>query len=569
MDFVTPAGFRDVLADEAQARETIERAVQDCFAKRGYVPIETPTLENLAVMQAGGRIPAAPFKFFDAKGDLVTMRPDVTLQVARMCSTRLANVEGPFRFRYMQRVFREVEGRQRADVRERTQIGIECIGERGFATDAEIIILFAQALQIAGVVDFKMSLATVGVLRSLLKVSLAKPAWCDAVLNAFHDSNFVEIDRLTDPERILAVARGEELDDKVMEGAAAPVFADAIRKLSRIRGAREAIQEVRDLVTPLGCADGLDDFEATYDMLVDAGLESRMLIDFSVMSSFDYYTGIVFEAFSSNLGTPLGSGGRYDNMLANFGADRPAAGFAFYLDEAMEAANEAQTAQERPLRIAIPKGSLNPDAIEVLAKAGLNTQGLENPGRQLIIRNPGVEYIIVRPSDAPVFVEMGAADCGICGEDSLLETGADVVELTDLRFGGCRFIVAQKEGSQQTVAERYRKLGSLRVTTKYPRITEAHFARKGTQVEIVKLSGNIELGPLTGMSDCIVDITATGKTLRENNLVIVDEVLSSTARFFANVCGFRTDDRVRRLARALGEQVAGQELKVTAGGSVK
>ena len=204
----------------------------------------------------------------------------------------------------------------------------------------------------------------------------------------------------------------------------------------------------------------------------------------------------------------------------------------------------------------------------MLAQAGLDVTGLDDPGRQLIIKNPGVEYIIVRPSDAPVFVEMGAADCGICGEDSLIETGADVVELTDLRFGGCRFIVAQREGAAEAVEERYRKLGSLRVTTKYPRITQAFFGRKGTQVEIVKLNGNIELGPLTGMSDCIVDITATGRTLRENNLVIVDEVMSSTARFFANVCSFRTDDRVRGLAEELGHQVAGQELKVTAGGSV-
>lgn len=554
MEFVTPAGFRDVLADEAIAREAIERAVQDCFAARGYLPIETPTLERLSAMQAGGRIPASPFKFFDAKGDLVTMRPDVTLQVARMCATRLGNQPGPFRFRYMQRVFREAEGRQRANVRERTQIGIECIGEEGPAADAEVVSLFAQALDLAGVRDYKLSLATVGVLRSLINASAADPAWSEAVLEAFHASNFVEIDKLTEPG---------------VPGAAAPVFADAICRLARIRGGREAIEQVRALAAPLGCAQGLDDFEATYDLLAKDGLASNILIDFSVMSSFDYYTGVVFEAFSPSLGTPLGSGGRYDNMLGNFGCNRPAAGFAFYLDEAMQAASvAADSPDQRPLRIAVPKGSLNPDAIDVLAQAGLDVTGLDDPGRQLIIKNPGVEYIIVRPSDAPVFVEMGAADCGICGEDSLIETGADVVELTDLRFGGCRFIVAQREGAAEAVEERYRKLGSLRVTTKYPRITQAFFGRKGTQVEIVKLNGNIELGPLTGMSDCIVDITATGRTLRENNLVIVDEVMSSTARFFANVCSFRTDDRVRGLAEELGRQVAGQELKVTAGGSV-
>ena len=123
--------------------------------------------------------------------------------------------------------------------------------------------------------------------------------------------------------------------------------------------------------------------------------------------------------------------------------------------------------------------------------------------------------------------------------------------------------------SAERTAEHYRQLGSIRVATKYPRIARAHFARRGTQVEIVQLHGNIELGPLTGMSECIVDITATGTTLRENNLVITDEVLSSTARFFANVASLRTDARVRDLAERLREQSADCALKVTAGGEGK
>lgn len=122
MDYVTPAGFRDVLSDEACMRERIARDVQACFAARGYLPIETPTLEVMDVMRAGGRMPGSPFKFFDASGDLLAMRPDVTLQVARMCATRLAGQPGPFRFRYMQRVFREAEGRMQAQAREMTQI---------------------------------------------------------------------------------------------------------------------------------------------------------------------------------------------------------------------------------------------------------------------------------------------------------------------------------------------------------------------------------------------------------------------------------------------------------------
>ena len=558
MNYTTPQGFRDVLADEAIERERIARTVQDCFAARGYLPIETPTLENMGVMQAGGRVPASPFKFFDAQGNLVTMRPDVTLQVARMCATRLKPSAEPLRLRYMQRVFREGEGQIGVEAREKKQIGIECIGLAGPDADAEVIELFAQAMEAAGVQDFKLSLATVGVLRALLGASSAPAAWKEAVLEAFHASNFVEIDRLCD-----------EAEDK---GSS---FAPVIRRLARIRGGREVIAAVRELASPFGCDGVLDEFEQTCSLLAERGLAQRIVIDFSVMSSFDYYTGIVFEAYAPGLGMPLGSGGRYDNMLGVYGADRPAAGFAFYLEEVQaalavqERRQKAGGADARPLRVAVPKGSLNADTIEALASAGLDVSGLDDPGRALIISNPGVDYIIVRPSDAPVFVETGAADCGVCGEDSLLESEADIVELVDLRFGACRFIVAEPEGAAARTAEQYRRLGSIRVATKYPRIARAHFADRGTQVEIVQLHGNIELGPLTGMSDCIVDITATGKTLRENNLVITDEVLGSTARFFANTASFRTDARVRELSAKLRERSRQRDLKVTAGGEGK
>ena len=136
MNFVTPSGFRDVLTDEAVLREQAAQAVQANMAAKGYLPVETPTLEVMDVLQAGGRLPGTPFKLFDARGDLLAMRPDVTLQIARMCATRLAGQPGPFRFRYMQRVFREAEGQTRAEPRETTQMGVELIGQAGAAADA-------------------------------------------------------------------------------------------------------------------------------------------------------------------------------------------------------------------------------------------------------------------------------------------------------------------------------------------------------------------------------------------------------------------------------------------------
>ena len=326
MDMVTPAGFRDVLAQEAAERERISAAVRDLFSSRGYAPIETPTLEVMDVMRAGGHMTGVPFKFFDSQGDLLAMRPDVTLQVARMCATRLAGQPGPFRFRYQQRVFREAEGQMRAAAREVTQIGVECIGPSGAEGDAEVLQLFCEALETAGVDDFTISVATVGVLRALLSASGASDMWSNAVLDAFHASNFVELDLLTGADCPVP-----------------PVFAQALRALPRIRGGREAIDEARALVAPLGCEDGLDDLEGMCDLLDAAGVGARVRIDFSVMSSFDYYTGIVFEAYAPGLGSPLGSGGRYDNMVGVYGEDRPAAGFAFFLEQVMASGSAVLT----------------------------------------------------------------------------------------------------------------------------------------------------------------------------------------------------------------------------------
>ena len=234
MAYNTPRGFRDILPDEAARREALVRRLQDLFAEAGYAPVETPTLEVMAVADAGGRMPASPFRLFDAEGMPSAMRPDVTSQIARVCATRLACAEGPIRLRYTQRVFREAKNPFRTDPREETQIGIECIGASGPDVDAEVVGLAARALEAAGVDDYVIAVASVGVLRSLLESCGAPRRWRRAVLEAYHSSDLVEVDRLC-------------ADD----GAVAPVYGHAIAALARIRGARGAIEEAEALVGPL------------------------------------------------------------------------------------------------------------------------------------------------------------------------------------------------------------------------------------------------------------------------------------------------------------------------------
>lgn len=198
---------------------------------------------------------------------------------------------------------------------------------------------------------------------------------------------------------------------------------------------------------------------------------------------------------------------------------------------------------KRPLAMAIPKGSLFDGSLALLRAAGLEVGALADPGRQLVIETGDMRFIIARPTDIPAYVAYGAADVAICGADVLVEAGLETLELVDLGFGACRFVVAEAEGAEHSIEEDYRHLGIIRVATKYPRVTEAHFAAKGVQVEVIKLHGNIELAPLLGLADRIVDITATGRTLSENGLRVVEDVLASTARFVANPVSARTDAR--------------------------
>lgn len=214
----------------------------------------------------------------------------------------------------------------------------------------------------------------------------------------------------------------------------------------------------------------------------------------------------------------------------------------------------ASAVSDERLRFAIPKGVLLADSIRALERIGIDTGELSDAGRQLVIDTPNFEFIIGKPSDIPIYVASGAADVGIAGKDVLVELELDVVEMVDLGFGACRFVVAEPENAHASIEEQYAHLGVIRVATKYPRIAERYFAGRGLQVEIVKLNGNIEIAPLIGIADQIVDITQTGTTLRENHLRIVDEVMGSSARFIANPVSLRMrSPRVMDVARRLAD----------------
>jgi ATP phosphoribosyltransferase len=205
-----------------------------------------------------------------------------------------------------------------------------------------------------------------------------------------------------------------------------------------------------------------------------------------------------------------------------------------------------------PLKLAIPRGALWGETLDALDRIDVDTKEMRSDSRSLVFAASGLTLVTMRPSDVPTYVEAGAADLGITGKDVLLEHADRVVyEILDLGYGACRMVLAGRRGDA-SLGESERRLGGMRIATKYPRIAERFFDETGRQAEVIEVKGSVELAPLVGLADGIVDLVATGRTLEENGLEIREEIAPSTARLVANRVSHKlraveVDDLVERL----------------------
>jgi ATP phosphoribosyltransferase len=197
-----------------------------------------------------------------------------------------------------------------------------------------------------------------------------------------------------------------------------------------------------------------------------------------------------------------------------------------------------KTMKKQRVAIALPTGVLLPGALKLLGRSGVARLSADELGRQLLVERPSVRVILVRPADVPAYVDHGAADLGIVGKDVLWESPGGHYELVDLRFGACRLVLAVPAASKLAGRETWPPL--LRVATKYPRTTASWFEAQGQSVEVVRLHGSVELAPQVGLVDGIVDLTASGRTLRENKLRVAAVLGTSTARLIANQASLKT-----------------------------
>ena len=208
---------------------------------------------------------------------------------------------------------------------------------------------------------------------------------------------------------------------------------------------------------------------------------------------------------------------------------------------------------KQTLDIALPKGRLGEQVYDMFERSGCGCPGIREDSRTLVFENEenGLRFFWVKPSDVAIYVERGAADMGVAGKDILLEYSPDVYELCDLGIGRCRMCVAGRE-------EQWRRTGTLRVATKFPNIATRYFSGQGRAIDIIKLNGSIELAPIIGLSDVIVDIVETGTTLRENDLRVLETILPISARLIANKASFKFKyEGISRLAKLIAGAAEG------------
>jgi ATP phosphoribosyltransferase regulatory subunit len=309
-----PRGLRDLLPEEVKVMRSMEKKAAGLFSSYGYEEVMTPTFEFLEVIEAGrGSRREDLFLFMDREGGILSLRPEVTGSIARMASTHLYDADFPRRIFYTANVFRHVQP-QLAQYREFRQTGVELLGAAGIWADAEVVNIAVKLLDRMGMERFKISINQLPIFNSVLDDSGLEAEERDLVRKLVEDKDLVALSRLLE---------GLRMDDDLKETISAlPVLhggLDVIHRVPYVEKNRKASAAVEELIK-------------IYDALKIFGVTEHIVVDMGVLRNLDYYTGLVFEGYSPDLGYGLLGGGRYDNLLGQFGLDCPATGFALHMD---------------------------------------------------------------------------------------------------------------------------------------------------------------------------------------------------------------------------------------------
>lgn len=512
---LTPEGSRDLLFEECDDKKGIETTLSSLYKENNYRKVITPTIEYFDVFKSDNTGIEADemYKLSDSYGRTTVLRPDNTMPIARLVATRLTKEDFPVRLYYNQNIFvRNKALAGRTD--EIAQSGIELIGDGSVNADLEAVSIAVEALKIVKINSFKIEIGHAGFFNSVLNnMNITNTEKAD-ICNLIEGKNYAA------------------LGDLLNKIGSTPETA-VLHRLPRLFGGVEVLDEAKRLYRNDDSDKALDYLKAVYEKLQAMGISDCIMIDLGLVNRSNYYTGIIFRGYAEGSGLTVLTGGRYDNLIAEFGLNAPAIGFGVDVTALTNVINETINV-ERPVRIALTKGRLEKSSVSLFKKMGLDTSELENKGRRLILPVDKYEAVLSKAPDVITYVEHGVCDIGVVGKDTIVEHGSSFYEVIDLNIGKCRFALACPKGMDFFSGHKRKTVAS-----KYPKVAKEFFKSKGMDVDIIKIEGSVELAPLLGLADGIVDIVETGSTLKENGLEVVEEILPISARVIVNMASMK------------------------------
>ncbi|UFJ61902.1 ATP phosphoribosyltransferase regulatory subunit [Brevibacillus sedimenti] len=360
LGFEKPLGMRDILPESLARQRHLERALRQCIERWGYREIVTPSLEYFdTVGMASATLTDRMFRLLDKQGHTVVLRPDMTTPIARVVSSLYKDVPLPIRLYYQTNVFRAQE-KEAGRNAEFFQTGIELVGDGSVDADAEAIALAVFCMRAAGVETFRIAIGHVDFVEGLLEETVPDETVRDQFRRFLYERDFVGFRQLADELDIAAEDRRR------------------LHALLRLRGGKGKIDEARELTTNGKARRAVENISALWEALEAYGVTDALLLDFNLISNLDYYTGVVFEGYAADLGSPLVGGGRYDRLLAQFGRPAPATGFAIKMDRLMQVTSLAPSPEQPPVLLCYTEGRRK----DGLAEA----QRLRQEGRVVVTR---------------------------------------------------------------------------------------------------------------------------------------------------------------------------------------
>jgi len=523
--------------------EQITLKLRSLYSSYGYAQYKMSRFEEYELYAANRAfLPAGDIiTFTGANGKLMALRPDVTLSIIKSAKSD----KELKKLYYNENIYRTIDG----NLKEQMQVGLEYIGLADTKQVVEVLVLAKKSLDILGK-NTRLDISHMSFLNGLLDSENLTVSLRSDILAAISERNIPGINQLCSKSSFSASFKEGLISLASIYGCFSDVK-DRLKKICVNKQMSAALGELAEIDEILG----------------NLGINSGINIDFSVINDITYYNGVIFRGFIDSAPTMVLSGGRYDELARSFGKCDGAIGFAVYLDLAMRFTPKenredgSQKNAEGMLGIALPKGRLGEKAYEIFKKAGFECPDMNDDSRKLVFENPGanIRYFWVKPSDVAIYVEQGIADIGVVGKDSLLEDSPDVYELLDLNIGKCRMCVAaEKDTGKDPKEPAVRTEHTLHVATKFPNVARTFYASRGRDIDVIKLHGSIELAPLLGLSDVIVDLVETGKTLEDNNMEVVETIAEISARLISNKVSHRfKHTEVTQLCEKIAEQLVG------------